>query len=608
MATKTEGGMNFSSSAYLVVPDPGKPSTWKLRIEETPGKVTKAQLGRAAAALGKGFRGNKVQLSGADRAGAMRKLRSKYKGVGVMPKDMPMVMQQGLLDVAVAELHGTLSTMLEAGEIGEGQKERVQETLDILNEGMYMNGLTAIQSGALSYETILAAVARAVGEYQRDPATDMAEYPSCSIPATFPDSVVYEFDGKVFQIGYKMDGTEASVEGEPVEVSAEFAPVKPASTNQESLDLVEAFPSGVIKSANLKRDVGVIEGTTLITGSSQNGKNGKRRYPEAVLRKIASMAEGLPAYLNHTTPEMAFKPRRLEDLMGRHQNVRYDAASGSVKSDLHVAAHQVPLVFSLAEKFGDHIGNSLVSKGQIAMEGDTEVVQDILLLRSADLVSDPASTKGLFESKEDGDLDPTAAFATLIEEIRKSITPHQQVEGGETVDLAAILGFLKDKPADQKLLAEHFGFVVKDEAAKTAKDLTESIVGLTKERDALRVDVEAKAKLIEGKDVELKAKTAKVDEYVAKDAVAAKRVKLEEAIGAHDLGKKFGKVEGVVSDTFKGMLMESAEESWTKILDDRLAGVTKVASGVKLPLSEGKQEIKDGAIPEGMHAKLAAAF
>src|SRR3990172_10638895 len=107
MAMKTEGGMSFSSSAYLVVGDPNKTSTWKLRIEETPGKVTKAQLGRAAAALGKGFRGNRVQLSSEERASALRKLRGKYRGMGVMAADMPSVMQQSLQDVAFADLRRT---------------------------------------------------------------------------------------------------------------------------------------------------------------------------------------------------------------------------------------------------------------------------------------------------------------------------------------------------------------------------------------------------------------------------------------------------------------------------------------------------------------------
>lgn len=87
--TKTERGASFSSSAYLVVPDADKPSTWKLRIEETPGKVTVAQLGRAAAALGPGFRGKKVQLSAEDRKAAAKKLIGKYRGKDVADSDIP---------------------------------------------------------------------------------------------------------------------------------------------------------------------------------------------------------------------------------------------------------------------------------------------------------------------------------------------------------------------------------------------------------------------------------------------------------------------------------------------------------------------------------------
>ena len=90
-ATKTEDGVEYDKSCYLVA-DSDNPSEWKLRIKEmTDGKkmVTKAQLGRAAAALGKGFRGNKVQLSAEQRKGATAKLKAEYKKMGVMDADMP---------------------------------------------------------------------------------------------------------------------------------------------------------------------------------------------------------------------------------------------------------------------------------------------------------------------------------------------------------------------------------------------------------------------------------------------------------------------------------------------------------------------------------------
>lgn len=90
---KTDNGMKFSAKAYLVVPDKNKPSTWKLRIEETPGKITQAQLGRAAAALGKGFRGRKVQLTAEQRKSALRKLRGLYRKLNVPEKEWPDVLK-----------------------------------------------------------------------------------------------------------------------------------------------------------------------------------------------------------------------------------------------------------------------------------------------------------------------------------------------------------------------------------------------------------------------------------------------------------------------------------------------------------------------------------
>jgi HK97 family phage major capsid protein/HK97 family phage prohead protease len=87
--TKTEGGEEFTADAYLYAPDPESPSTWKLRIEETPGKITVAQLGRAAAALGPGFRGQRVELPPDERRKAAKKLIGLYRDNGVDDADIP---------------------------------------------------------------------------------------------------------------------------------------------------------------------------------------------------------------------------------------------------------------------------------------------------------------------------------------------------------------------------------------------------------------------------------------------------------------------------------------------------------------------------------------
>jgi hypothetical protein len=80
--TKKENGEDFPSAAYAYVPDPEKPSTWKLRLWETNAdKVTAVQVGRAVAALGKGFRGNKVSIPTNDLEAVKRKVLSAWLSV-----------------------------------------------------------------------------------------------------------------------------------------------------------------------------------------------------------------------------------------------------------------------------------------------------------------------------------------------------------------------------------------------------------------------------------------------------------------------------------------------------------------------------------------------
>lgn len=88
---KTEDGEKYPASAFAYVPDAEKPSTWKLRLWEDPEKkVTRAQLGRAAAALSPGgFRGQKVVIPKEDLPAVKRKIRGEYRKLDVEEDDMP---------------------------------------------------------------------------------------------------------------------------------------------------------------------------------------------------------------------------------------------------------------------------------------------------------------------------------------------------------------------------------------------------------------------------------------------------------------------------------------------------------------------------------------
>jgi hypothetical protein len=90
---KTEDGETFPAAAYAYVPDPNTPSTWKLRLWESPDKKETAhQVGAACAALSSGgFRGNKAAIPAKDMAAVKRKVRAAWKrqNTGKSDDEMP---------------------------------------------------------------------------------------------------------------------------------------------------------------------------------------------------------------------------------------------------------------------------------------------------------------------------------------------------------------------------------------------------------------------------------------------------------------------------------------------------------------------------------------
>jgi hypothetical protein len=79
-ATKREDGEDFPAEAFAYVPDPERPSTWKLRLwDSLADKETARQVGMAVAALGPGFRGNKVQIPAADLARVKARVLSAWR-------------------------------------------------------------------------------------------------------------------------------------------------------------------------------------------------------------------------------------------------------------------------------------------------------------------------------------------------------------------------------------------------------------------------------------------------------------------------------------------------------------------------------------------------
>jgi len=90
-AMKPEDGKLYPSTAFAYVPDRKEASGWKLRLWEDPEKkVTKAQLGKAAAALSPGgLSGQKVSIPKEALPAVKRKIRAAYRVLEVEEDDIP---------------------------------------------------------------------------------------------------------------------------------------------------------------------------------------------------------------------------------------------------------------------------------------------------------------------------------------------------------------------------------------------------------------------------------------------------------------------------------------------------------------------------------------
>lgn len=148
-------------------------------------------------------------------------------------------------------------------------------------------------------------------------------------------------------------------------------------------------------SEDLSRDVideqtGVIRGCKIVGLESKKG----RSYTPDALRRAIPMYEGVVVNLDHKGGDRSFADR-----FGRFRNVRFEADRG-LFGDLHFnPAHPMAkTVIWWARNDPKAAGFSHVVKGRKRMSGTTEVIEDIQAVDSVDLVANPATTGGMFES------------------------------------------------------------------------------------------------------------------------------------------------------------------------------------------------------------------
>jgi hypothetical protein len=131
-------------------------------------------------------------------------------------------------------------------------------------------------------------------------------------------------------------------------------------------------------------------------------RNGRIYQPEA-LAEAVQLYEGAKVNVNHAKGDPS-RPRDYQDRIGAIHNVVLRAGEGLFGdfqfNPKHTLAEQ--LLWD-AEHAPENVGFSHNVEARIRRSGDAAVVEAILRVQSVDLVADPATTRGLFESANDGD-------------------------------------------------------------------------------------------------------------------------------------------------------------------------------------------------------------
>ncbi len=142
---------------------------------------------------------------------------------------------------------------------------------------------------------------------------------------------------------------------------------------------------------------GLLRGVKILGLTSRNG----RRYPADVLQKAASLYEGAKVNVNHAQPDNPTCPRDYRDRIGSITNIVYRENTG-LFADFHFNPNhpQAKQLLWDAEHAPSNVGFSHCVEAIVHKESEQIVVDDIVRVISVDLVADPATTSGLFESQE----------------------------------------------------------------------------------------------------------------------------------------------------------------------------------------------------------------
>lgn len=216
----------------------------------------------------------------------------------------------------------------------------------------------------------------------------------------------------------------------------------------------------------VSRESDVIRGVKILGTESRNG----RTYRPAALARAVALYEGAKVNVNH--PKAGpHTPRDYQDRIGVVRNVTF--RDGGLFADLQYnPKHQLAEQLAWdAEHAPENVGLSHNVEARVSRQDERLMVDEILRVRSIDLVADPATTRSLFESApEVGKLSSGSPFNELrdtqpevMQTVLESLTPstlqalRPDLVAALTCEQAAELASLREAVQTQRTLEERKG-------------------------------------------------------------------------------------------------------------------------------------------------------
>lgn len=193
---------------------------------------------------------------------------------------------------------------------------------------------------------------------------------------------------------------------------------------EKRTETIQEYVSTRNPRSKIDRSAGVIHDVKILGFESRNN----RVYPVETLRRAIPLYENARVNLNHPEGNPA-ESRKYQDRFGLIKNVRLSPEEGLFGdfyfNPKHAIAEQ--LLWD-AENSPENVGFSHNVQAVLSDRDGKRVVEEIHLVRSVDLVADPATTTGLFEEIQKDVLisDPT-------ESGRKTETPGHVIQNDDMI-------------------------------------------------------------------------------------------------------------------------------------------------------------------------------